>query len=1066
MRRIFVSLMLLLLFGSPSIYAQGTTATLSGAVVDEKGAVLPDASVTVLNDSTGLQREATSSSEGYFTVSLLPPGHYIVKVKRQGFTPAEIKDLVLQVGDQRSIRIPLNPAGPAESVNVVDETSPIQTSPAVSTLINRQFIENLPMNGRSFQSLIILTPGVVLTPTFFGQQGQFSVNGQRSNANYFTLDGVSANIQVSGSATLNQTAGGSIPGAAANGSTSSLVSVDALQEFRIQTSTYAPEYGRSPGAQVSLVSRAGTNDFHGSLYEYFRNDVLDAKDWFANRSGLRKPPLRQNNFGFVLGGPVLLPRFGEGGSQPWYNGHNRTFFFASYEGLRLVQPKTRLTEVPSLSERQRTRTTSPQLQPYLNAYPLPNGPNLANGFARLDASYSDPSSSNATSIRLDHIVGNKIALFGRYNYAPSDLQTRAIDNTTVNTITVQAFKTETATLGATMLFTPNLNNEFRANWSRNRASWISHLDDFGGAVPPPETAWFPTVVDPTLSLLVFNIGGNRSSFYVGKNVDNYLNQVNLVDNISYSTGSHQLKFGADYRLTLPVLGYRIYSQFVNFTSASNLANGTPNPSNPGFVETVDPAPLSFTNVSVYAQDNWKVNRRLILTYGLRWEVNPAPTGRHGKQLYAIQGLENLATATVAPGRLYETQYTNFAPRVGAAFTLFQRAGWETVVRGGFGIFYDMGNGTAGNAPSNFPYNRRRNFTAPLTYPLSAINVAPPVLSATFPMGAFGFRAFDPNLKLPRVYQWNLAFEQSLGAKQTLSATYLGAQGRRLLRADLIQATTLPALFGGNLTVTRNTARSDYHAMQLQFQRRFSRGLQALASYTWSHSIDNASSDSSNFVRSDRVDPQTDRADSDFDVRHNFSGAITYNLPTANFGTVAEAVLRDWSIDGIFVARSATPVTVTTGVANLFGVQPRPNVDPSIPLYLYDPTFPGGKRINNTIIPGRPAGCKGPFCPPTAGQQGSLSRNALRSFPAWQLDLTMRRQFNFNERFNLQFRVEMFNIFNHPNFGDPVRTLSSSLFGESDRMLANSLSSGGGAGFNPLYQIGGPRSIQMVLRLQF
>lgn len=320
MRRISISLMLFSLFGYQAIYAQGTSAVLSGTVVDEKGAVLPNAGVSVLNESNGLQRETTSNSEGYFAVSLLPPGHYIVRVKREGFNPAEIKDLVLQVGDQRSISISLSTAGPAESITVVDETSLVNNSPAVSTVIDRPFIENLPMNGRSFQSLIVLTPGVVLTRTGFGEQGQFSVNGQRSNANYFTVDGVSANIQVSGSATLNQTAGGSIPGTSAGGGTSSLVSIDALQEFRIQTSTYAAEFGRTPGAQVSIVTRSGTNQFHGTVFEYFRDDALDANDWFNNSRGLAKPITRQHDFGGVVGGPILLPRFGEGGRQPGYDG--------------------------------------------------------------------------------------------------------------------------------------------------------------------------------------------------------------------------------------------------------------------------------------------------------------------------------------------------------------------------------------------------------------------------------------------------------------------------------------------------------------------------------------------------------------------------------------------------------------------------------------------------------------------------------------------------------------------------------------------------------------------------
>ncbi|MBA3357020.1 MAG: TonB-dependent receptor [Pyrinomonadaceae bacterium] len=1066
MRRISISLIFFSQFGYQAIYAQGTSAVLNGTVVDEKGAVLPSAGVSVLNESTGLQREATSNSEGYFAVSFLPPGHYIVRVKREGFNSAEIKDLVLQVGDQRSLRISLSPAGPAESITVVDDASLVHTSPAVSTVIDRQFIENLPMNGRSFQSLIVLTPGVVLTRTGFGEQGQFSVNGQRSNANYFTVDGVSANIQVSGSATLNQTAGGSIPGTSASGGTSALVSIDALQEFRIQTSTYAAEFGRTPGAQVSIVTRSGTNQFHGTMFEYFRDDALDANDWFNNSRRLAKPVTRQHDFGGVVGGPILLPRFGEGGRQPGYDGRNHTFFFFSYEALRLQQPQSRITQVPSLATRQ---SAVPQVRRYLDAYPLPNGPNAATGgFAEFAASYSDPTSSDATSLRVDHTVGSKLTLFGRVNYSPSSLQTRAIDNTSVNTITIQGFKTVTATVGATWLISPRISNELLANWSSNKADWISQLDNFGGAVPLPDSAWFPASVDPQDSLIVFGIGGSQSSFYVGKNVANHLTQFNLVDSVSLAAGPHQAKFGIDYRRLLPELGIRGYAQFINFNQATGLASGRTHATTNSNLETWDPAPLSFTNLSVYGQDTWKATQRITLTYGLRWEVSPPPTPRDGKQLFAAQGLENPATMTVVPGPLYKTRYANFAPRVGVAFGLSQRAGWESVIRGGFGIFYDLGNGPAGNVAGSFPNSARAPFVN-RPYPLSESDAAPPVLTGRLPVGAAGFRAFDANLELPRTYQWNLTVEQSLGARQTLSASYVAAVGRKLLRVDFLPLPlTVNPNLGANINVTRNTATSDYHALQLQFQRRLARGFQALSSYTWSHSIDNASSDASSFVRADLRDPQTDRGDSDFDVRHSFTAGVTYNLPKTDSGRFANGLLRGWAVDSIVVARSATPVNLTTGTANLLGAQPRPNVDTGIPLYLFDPSFPGGKRINNSIIPGRPAGCKGPFCPPTPGQQGSLGRNALRGFPAWQVDLTVRRQFNFTERFNLQFRVEMFNVFNHPNFGfgDAFPLLNQSSFGQADRMLARRLSSGGGTGFNPLYQVGGPRSIQLALKFHF
>src|SRR5262249_15077822 len=273
-------------------------------------------------------------------------------------------------------------------------------SGTVSTIVDRTFVENLPLNGRSFQSLITMTPGVVLTPATSTSPGRFSVNGQRSDANYFMVDGVSANVGVQLGTALGVPGAGATPGLSAQGGTNSLVSVEALQEFKIQSSAYAPEFGRTPGGQISIVTRSGTNQFHGSLFEYFRNDALDSTDYFVERQGLSKPREHQNDFGAVFGGPLQ---------------RDRTFLFVSYERLRLDQPRRAVTEVPSLASR---AAASDALKPIFAALPLPNGSATANGFAQFSASYTDPSTLNATSIRVDHTFGPALSVFGRYNYAP------------------------------------------------------------------------------------------------------------------------------------------------------------------------------------------------------------------------------------------------------------------------------------------------------------------------------------------------------------------------------------------------------------------------------------------------------------------------------------------------------------------------------------------------------------------------------------------------------------------------------------------------------------------------
>jgi hypothetical protein len=336
-------------------------------------------------------------------------------------------------------------------------------------------------------------------------------------------------------------------------------------------------------------------------------------------------------------------------------------------------------------------------------------------------------------------------------------------------------------------------------------------------------------------------------------------------------------------------------------------------------------------------------------------------------------------------------------------------------------------------------------------------------------------AVDKRYLLPYTLQWNAAVEHSFGANQTVTASYVAAAGRRLLRQE---SRTNPNPNFNFFVLIRNGATSDYHSMQLQYQRRLSRGLQAVASYTWAHSIDTASTDASSFPPGDKIDINGERGPSDFDVRHSFSAAMTYDIPTGSIAGFAKTLLAHWSVDTIILARSATPVDVTF-LRNLgFGnFRFRPDLVPGVPLYIEDPSAPGGLRINNAVIAGNSRQV-GPFLVQTDQRQGTLGRNALRGFPITQVNFAVRRQFNLTERVGLQLRAEFFNVFNHPNFADPASSLGSvtaagtfvssgATFGRSARMLGQSLGSGGqSGGFSPLYQIGGPRSVQFAVRLSF
>jgi hypothetical protein len=1030
MRRV-AALVFILLTSSALTLAQSTNASLAGRITDPANALIVDAKVVAISDDTNLRYEDVTNGSGEYHLANLPPTSYRLEIQKSGFKKLIKPEVILHVQDALRVDLQMTLGDVSETVTVESGAPLVNTeSAAVSTVINRTFVENVPLNGRSFQTLIELAPGVVVTPSTFNDQGQFSVNGQRADANYFTVDGVSANFGVTGFIAMMQSASGALPALSASGGTNSLVSVDAMQEFRIQTSSFAPEFGRTPGGQISIATRSGTNVYHGTLFEYFRNDVLDARDWFVNLNGLPKPAERLNDFGGVLGGPIFK---------------DRTFFFFSYEGQRLRQPSSLQTTVPDSQSRQQAPVA---IRPYLNAFPVANGPALAAGVAQFNAGFSNPSSLDAYSIRIDHSLGPKLNFFGRYNYSPSSLDQRGpvFSSGRVLSVTNSLSSTvHTGTAGFTQMISPEISNEVRANYSNHRVDIKFVMDDFGGATPLPDSLLFPSGITSDNGTFLFIILG-VGQYVQGKQGTDEQRQVNLIDNLSVTKGSHQMKFGVDYRWLAPFSSPAAYHQFAAFSGVSGALSGTALLAQSSSFQT---NALLSQNLSLFGQDTWKITPRLRVTYGLRWDINPALRGKNrDNDPFTVVGLNNPATIALAPRGtpLYETTYGNIAPRIGLAYQLDGIRNWGAVLRAGFGVFYDLGQGSLGGVSSFFPYIADKNFSSS-PFPLNAQDAAPPALTTNPPVGQM--LVADPHLKLPRSYQWNVAFEQSIGNNQTLSATYVGATGRELLRVT--------NLFNVNpnfefIALTDNSATSDYHALQLKFQRRLSRGLQALASYSWSHSIDIASTDAiaTNVNTPGQItDANIDRGNSNFDIRHAFTAGITYELPS---------VLRGWSIDSFIFARSAPPVNVVGGSFFAAGTQlaPRPNLNPGVPLEIHGSQFPGGKILNRAAFTAAPA-----------GTQGNFGRNVLRGFGAWQADVGVQRQFRLTERLGLRFRAEFFNIFNHPNFGSPTNVLTSPLFGRSTQTLANSLGSGGAnGGLNPLYQIGGPRSIQFAFKLQF
>jgi len=532
--------------------------------------------------------------------------------------------------------------------------------------------------------------------------------------------------------------------------------------------------------------------------------------------------------------------------------------------------------------------------------------------------------------------------------------------------------------------------------------------------------------------------------------DNFQRQFNLVDGVTWIKGAHTLKFGADYRRLSPILSSNNFTNY-NFGAVSNAIAGRLN--NAQLFRTSNSSLALYTNLSAYSQDSWKITHRLTLTYGVRWEVNPPPSSPNGHLPVTVSNINAPEPISLAPRNtaLWKTTYNNFAPRIGIAYQLSQRAGRELVIRGGFGAFYDTGFGVSANGFQLYPFTASKNLTN-VTYPLSATDAQPPVPGTGAPQFLF---IMDPHLKLPYTYQWNIAVEQSLGSAQALTVSYIGSSGHRLLRSEAYSP--LFTEFGSTrvpITFITNSSISDYHSLQVQFQRRLVRGLQAQVNYTLAKSNDTVSDDFgglSSQAPNTVIDLKQEYGPSDFDVRHIFTSGITYDLPKATGPRLLRALLNGWGVDSLVRLRTAFPFNVLANVTFPTRVQSvRPNIVPGVPQILTGPQYPGGKRINNAA-----------FSAPLAGTVGNFPRNSLRGFSAQQVDMTLRRQFAVKESVKLQLRFEVFNIFNHPNFADPSQFLSGSTFGVSQSMLNRGL-----GGLSQLYQIGGPRSAQIAAKILF
>jgi hypothetical protein len=1038
-----VSLLAVFALLTHSVVAQN--AQISGTVFDSSTAALANAEVDAVNAATQVKWEAHSNADGRYTLPSLLPGVYQITVSAANFETQVIQNVKLNVAGKIALDFVLRPGSVRQTVTVDGSGIAMNTTDAnVSTVIDRQFVENLPLNGRSFQSLMTLTPGVSVVPSSgTGQSGELSVNGQRTEANYFTVDGVSANTgaSVSSSGTTGAGFTGATPGETALGTTQSLVSIDALQEFRATTSSYSAEYGRTPGGQFSFQTRSGTNQYHGTGFDYLRNDMLDANNWFngyTNTPPVAKQALRQNDFGGTLGGFLDLPHV--------YNGKNKTFFFFSYEGLRLVDPApSKLYEVPSSY----LHNAAPDaLKPFLAAFPVSTKADNGNGLSYLNMGYSAPSSIDTSSIRIDHSFGDRFKIFSRYSDSPSDSTTRQPTDLAQVNATVRNVKT--LTLGATSVLAPSTVNELRFNVTGNDYKSDRYLDNFGGASILNRGSI--AGLDSS-SWLTFFLFYDLYPYYLLEPQSNRERQVNVVDTFTSSHGRHNIRYGVDYRRlvaseALPPLWevgfyYDEASVLANQASGINMYKQSIN------MKAVYP------NTSLFLQDESKVNSRLNLSYGIRWDLNPAPHDANGNTPYTVNEISDLSHVTLAPKGtpLWNTIYHNFAPRVGLAYQLHNGTGTGTVVRAGTGLFYDTGTQLAADGYYGVGTTGYQSFNGD-PFPLTSAQIdSVPLPSAKAPYNVAVW-GFDPHLKAPYTVQWNVAVEQQLGEQQTLNLNYVASVSKRMLtqnfyRPDLLGNLNFSA--GNGLYLTTNRASSNYQALQARLQRNLAHGFQGLLSYTWSHSLDDASSNFTVY--------ELERGPSDFDIRQNLQAALTYNIPGNYKNSLIAYALKHWSLDSRTSVRSALPIDVisrtTVDSASGTGLYFHPDRVADETLYIHNSAIASGRQIN-------PAAFVEKTDSNGAVIEGNAGRNSARGYDAVQQDMTLRRDFPMTQRVGLQFRAEAYNILNHPIFGSVYNSLANgSLFGQAYSTQDSQL-----GGMSSIYQIGGARSMQVALKLSF
>jgi hypothetical protein len=1024
--------------------AQVDRATLSGVVKDAGDAVLPGATVMLTNLATNVvSRQVTNAAGSYLVVNLIP-GKYRMEVELSGFKRSS-QPITLEVGQRARVDVTLEVGNFAETVTVAETTPLLNTSDAtLGGVVTQMAVANLPLAIRNWDDLLTLVPGVQQDRyteqgggTSFGRTGGINVHGARALQNNFLLDGVDNNSISENVQELTTQV--------------SRPSVDAIQEFKVITSPYSAEYGRSPGAAVSVSTKSGTNAFHGTAYEYFRNQSMDAIDYFSKRANAPKPDNRQNQPGGNLGGPILK---------------DRAFFFADYEGTRITRGVSRLTRVPTAGERAGVFTTaikdpvtglafddntipSDRIDPYaaaiIDLVPLPNQPGVNNFFR--NANLIDNSDRLLT--RLDWRPNTADSVFGRYIYSNRTREIPGafggvIDGTGTSAFGNQKIKTDAIVAGWTHILSSRMVNEARFSWSRSRSDAVHQAF---GLTPPPEAQIPGAITDPIVA------GGfpgiSVTGYFGGSGLGRlgspdflpkfqHTNQFEYIDTVTWLRGTHAFKFGADIiapmkneYLDVPATrgsmsfggtfsGNPMADFLLGYVSAFQLSN----------VYVVDQRHWATMG---FAQDDWKATSRLTLNLGLRYDfITPALEAQNRQTNFdpATGSLLFASAGSLEDRGLVRADTNNFAPRIGAVYQIDDK----TLVRGGWGIFYNLFDrvGSEDQLALNLPGLINTSLSRTSGTPLFLLQqgiptdfLTPPSLDpADGQLKPIRLRAVANDAPKLTVNQASVGLQHDFAGGMVASADFVYTRGSDL--ATLVNLNQrLPSAPGANdargpfpypdfgfIEWRAQNGRSEYKGVDFGLQKRFSRGYEFGVAYTLGDSKDNSSEQLT--TQGSNAFPQNSRdfsnwyGPSDYDVRHRLTTNFVVNLPLGQ-----NMFLRDWTASGVYAARSGRPFTVN---------QSNNDVGQSmtgLPDMTGDPSGPETVEQWFNIAA---------FTRVPSGTFGNERRNQLRGPGFQSFDLTVQRTIRFAGSYGVTLRWDAFNLFNKTNLGLPNRNLSGGDFG--------------------------------------